>query len=285
MKRALLVAGISPAPLIPAGRVVFANEATAPPLPMFTVVVPEGQDRRARAITMLLEDRHGTLWVGTSGGLSRLEQTDGRLALRAVEIVIPNEYPEQRLIFDLLEDRRGSLWIATPNGLYPRWLDGSTARYTQRDGLLGKFLHCLLEDHEGRLWYGTREAGFFRIIADYTHRPPVVVRPYASLDGVSPWVFRLFEASDRRFWIGTDGGLAEFLPDREEHGVRFHTYTTRNGLNYHDVSSISQDLAGNLWLGTLGGGAARLARESERRGGPWAALSWGFNPRPRARGQ
>ena len=52
-----------------------------------------------------------------------------------MDIRTPTEYPGQREIADLLEDAQGSLWMASPSGLYRRWRDGSTARYTTRDGL------------------------------------------------------------------------------------------------------------------------------------------------------
>src|SRR5260370_24361312 len=118
----------------PANRVVYAGEASVI-APMFTVIVPEDQDWRANAITVLLEDRNNTIWCGTQKGLSRLERSNDRLALRSVDIGIPNEYAEQGVIADLLEDRHGSLWIAAPSSLYRRWPDGSAARYTKREGL------------------------------------------------------------------------------------------------------------------------------------------------------
>ena len=104
----------------PSNRVVYAGETSAI-APMFTVMLPEDQDRRASAITVLLEDRNGTIWGGTQKGLSRLERTNDRVALRPVDVGIPSEYPEQASISDLLEDRHGSLWAATPSGLYRRW--------------------------------------------------------------------------------------------------------------------------------------------------------------------
>ena len=104
----------------PSNRVVYAGETSAI-APMFTVMLPEDQDRRASAITVLLEDRNGTIWCGTQKGLSRLERTNDRVALRPVDVGIPSEYPEQASISDLLEDRHGSLWAATPSGLYRRW--------------------------------------------------------------------------------------------------------------------------------------------------------------------
>ena len=162
---------------------------------------------------MLLEGRDGTIWAGTNNGLYRLEGAKGRRSLQRVEIGIPHEYAEQGFIQDLLEDARGSLWIAAPSGLYRRWSDGSAARYTRRDGLPHEWMQDLLEDHEGHLWAGTRLNGFFRFSADSSHNAPVVDLHFTYPDLPTPWVFQLFESSDRRFWVATNRGLAEFFPD------------------------------------------------------------------------
>ena len=102
------------------------------------------------------------IWCGTQKGLSKLERTNDRIALRSVDIGIPNEYPEQRVISDLLEDRYGSLWAAAPSGLYRRWPDGSAARYAKRDGLPNEYLSKLFQDNQGQLWAATLLGGFFR---------------------------------------------------------------------------------------------------------------------------
>ena len=151
----------------------------------------------------------------------------------------------------MLEDARGSLWIAAPSGLYRRWPDGSAARYTVRDGLPNEYLSDFLEDHEGRLWAGTRLGGFFRFSADATRRRRLstsssrIVRRSADLLGVS--TLRDLRPSilgrDRR-------GLVEFFPTADEQGPAFVTYTERNGLSYYDITALNEDLGGNLWLGT-----------------------------------
>lgn len=244
----------------PVNRVVYDGEAGAI-APMFIVIVPEDQDRRARAITVLLEDRNGTIWCGTQKGLSKLERTNDRIALRSVDIGIPNEYPEQGLISDLLEDRHGSLWIAAPSGLYRRWPDGSSARYTRHDGLPAEYLQDLLEDDQGRLWVTTLLGGFFRLVTDATKTPPVVALTYTQRDGLlTNWVSQLFETADRRFWVATNKGLVEFFPNGDEQGRRFRSYTERNGLSYHGITALNEDLGGNLWLGTSTQGAMKLAR-------------------------
>jgi signal transduction histidine kinase/ligand-binding sensor domain-containing protein len=247
----------------PDARVVSENAAITP-APMFTVVVPDDADRQARAVIVLREGRDGTIWAGTNAGLYRLEHADGRRALRPVDVHMPNDFPEQRIIADVLEDARGSLWIAAPSGLYRRWPDGRAARYTTRDGLPSDYVQDLLEDHEGRLWAGTRLNGFFRFSADATHGTPVVDRKhsYAAQGRYGlphPWVSQLFETSDRRFWVATAGGLAEFFPAGDDQH-RFRSYSTRNGLSYSNITALNEDLGGNLWLGTNTAGAMKLTR-------------------------
>src|SRR5260370_12489706 len=200
----------------PANRVVYAGEASVI-APMFTVIVPEDQDWRANAITVLLEDRNNTIWCGTQKGLSRLERSNDRLALRSVDIRIPNEYAHQGVIAHLLEDRHGSLWIAAPSGLYRRWPDGSAARCTKREGRANDYLQNLLEDHACPLWAGTVLGGFFRLVTDATSAPPMVAVAYSVRDGLpANWGFQLFETSDHRFWVATGRGLLEFLPTGDE---------------------------------------------------------------------
>ena len=244
----------------PVNRVVYDGEV-GELAPMFTVVVPQDQDQRARAITVLLEDRNGTIWCGTLKGLAKLDKIIDRLTLRSFDIGIPNEYPEQRVVSDLLEDRDGSLWIATPSGLYRRWPDGGTGRYTKHDGLPSEYLQGLLEDHEGRLWAATPLGGFFRLVTDATRAPPVVAERYTRREGLpSDWVFQLFETSDHRFWVATNKGLVEFFPNGDEPGRHFRSYTTRNGLSYQEITALNEDQGGNLWMGTNTAGAMKLAR-------------------------
>jgi ligand-binding sensor domain-containing protein/signal transduction histidine kinase len=227
--------------------------------PMFSVLLPDDFDRRARAVTVLFEDHYGSIWCGTLKGLYRMETSNTGLKLTPVEIGIPGGSPDDSYISDLLDDRQGSLWIATPSGLYRRWPDGSFAHYTRRDGLPDDYLHDLFMDHAGRLWAATRLNGFFSFRADETHKPPVIISAFGAKEGLSAnWVFQLFESSDGRFWIATAAGLAEFLPQATDSGSQFHLANERNGLAHHDITALNEDLAGNLWLGS-NAGAMKLA--------------------------
>lgn len=247
----------------PGKRISHENAATTPGA-MFTVVESADTAKQSKAITVLLAGRDGTIWAGTENGLYRLAGANGRRSLQPVDVHIPSEFPEQRIIGDLLQDARGSLWIAAPSGLYRRWPDGAAARYTTRDGLPHDYVDDLLEDHEGNLWAGTRLGGFFRFRADASHSAPVVDLKFGYTRGdpyglPTSWVFQLFETSDHRFWVATGRGLVEFFSTADKPD-RFRSYSGRNGITDYDITALNEDRGGNLWMGTNNAGAMKLTR-------------------------
>lgn len=227
---------------------------------MFSVVVPETQGDLAIPINVLLEDHNGAIWCGTRQGLFKLIQTSAGVRLRSIDIGIPHDYPLQRFVADLIEDKYGSLWIATPAGLYRRWSDGRAARYTKIDGLPNDFLSDLYIDQKGNFWVSSLRGGFFNLLTDDGFKAPVVGAHY-SLDNGFPtnWIFYLSETSDHRFWIGTNVGLMEFFAAGDQQGRRFHSYSKRNGLSYQEITTLCEDVGGNIWLGTNTAGAMKLS--------------------------
>jgi signal transduction histidine kinase/ligand-binding sensor domain-containing protein len=226
---------------------------------MFSAIVPADQDPRARALIVLLESSDGTIWCGSRKGLFRLDRTGSGFELQPVDLALANGYPEQRYINDLVEDEHGTLWAATPSGLYRRWPDGTTARYASPGFLVYDHLHDRMKDHQGRIWVGSRYDGFFRLVADGSHRAPVVAEHHAYPSRSTSWVFRLLETSDRRFWVTTNLGLLEFLPPDPAGGSRFRAYNRSHGLIHQEVTTAAEDAGGNLWIGTLSG-AMKITR-------------------------
>src|SRR5262245_18434632 len=226
----------------------------------FIAVSIEDADPLARVTRVLHEGRDGTIWIGTSKGLYRLDRSAG-LRPRPVDIGIPRDYPEQSIVSDLAETSDGTLWIATPSGLYHRRRDGTAARFTKRDGLPDDYLHDLLEDHEGRLWIATRYGGFFSVAPSDSRDGRIsVLEWYSSREGLpSNWVFQMFETSDGQFWLGTSEGLAQFVARGDSRAV-FHNYGTRHGLTFHDITAVNEDTNSNLWIGTNAAGVLKLTR-------------------------
>jgi ligand-binding sensor domain-containing protein len=81
-------------------------------------------------IMSVLEDRAGSIWLGTwGGGLNRLKDE------RVTAFASTNEF-SQGLILALCEGRDGSLWIgADYDGGLTRMKDGKFKHFTSKEGL------------------------------------------------------------------------------------------------------------------------------------------------------
>jgi ligand-binding sensor domain-containing protein/tRNA A-37 threonylcarbamoyl transferase component Bud32 len=193
-------------------------------------------EMRHSYVSTLLEDRAGTLWIGTvGGGLSRLRH--GRFDAFTTREGLSNDN-----VRALHEDREGNLWIGSDGGL-DRFQDG---RPVPAAGAPKEPVRCLLGDREGSLWLGTDGAGLRRFQGGkWTALTRVEGLP-------NPRVSSLLQDREGRIWVGTQGGLG-----RIENG-RLSTLTTRDGLLSDIVTALYEDHAGGLWVGTYGGGVGRL---------------------------
>jgi len=227
---------------------------------MFSVVSPDDEDARARAVTRILEARDGTIWCATERGLQRLEHSGTRTFLRTFDIGAPRERPEQRYIYDLIQARDGSLWLAASSGVYHRLADGSTRRYVIAPIMQGT--QAVFEDRDGGLWAATPLAGFYRFTLDAEHDRLVVATHFSTASGFpTDWIYGFLQRADGRMSVGTTMGLIEFSEPPRASSASFRVYTKRNGLSWPEIAAMAEDPSGNLWLGTNEGGAMKLVRD------------------------
>jgi ligand-binding sensor domain-containing protein len=253
-----------------------------------------GDSAAASRVNVLYQDRAGSLWAGTDGGLFRLDASDAEGTFRRIEIGLRSHPVELVQVWAMLEDREGSLWFGTKFGLMRRTPDGQVMHYAVRPYASTDHVLALLEDREGRLWLG-HESGLLifkpcrlrdadcgsrnrKGLADATNfmnpKPPnersatgnprLVTLPnaegetrrYTTAGGLSgERVSTLYQSADGVIWIGNPfSGLSEF------DGARFRSYTIAQGLSDSVILSIAEDGEGGLWLGTYRSGAMRLAR-------------------------
>ncbi len=236
-------------------------------------------------IQTVLEDRQGTLWIGSyGGGLARLrdgqvevvpaatrsagsdivtalaEDATGRLWVgtragirflqhgRLVEDAAFGKAAEAP-IRSLLLDRRGTMWIATSGEGLHEWRDGqlSLTKGPFADPRIGA--HCMLEDRQGRFWVSI---GNGIVLC----RQESTWRVYSETNGL-PWAYIscLAEDADGTVWAGSlDNGLYYFDNDR------FRVVRASDGLSADDIRSLLLDRESNLWVGTRTGGLNRLNR-------------------------
>lgn len=100
------------------------------------------------AITAIVPDVNGILWIGTDGnGLYRLAE-GGNVQYEKLS-GLPSGW-----IRTLYLDARGTLWIGTAGGGLCRLQGGSIDTFTMREGLPDNTISQIFEDDDGNLWLG-----------------------------------------------------------------------------------------------------------------------------------
>ena len=170
-------------------------------------------------IWTLGEDADGTLWIGTPGGLVRMQ--DGILATFTSQEGLPANH-----VRSIHRDRKGTLWIANAGELSV--FEGGGARvYRDRDGRTLKGGYSFVETADGSLWIAADR--LYRLRDDR-------LTAYGEAQGLPARPSALVTGPDDTLWVGTFGaGLARF------DGSRFTLLTAKDGL---PVISGSERTAG-----------------------------------------
>ena len=243
----------------------------------------------ASVIWALAADGDDTLWVGSMGGLLRLDR--GEHSLTPVDLGVPG-VADVRAI---LTDPEGLIVAVRGEGLLQRQADGTFLTVTDPAGtpvVAEAFIRLLLRATDGTLWVGTHD-GVYHLGADFT-----TLAHYTAGNGLPHNRTRsLTEGPDGAIWIGTSGGLsrwtaatndvslyagADLLPDLDVRAVWQAspgapiyvgtqaglaiidpaTRTTRTigrseGLPNETIYKMIPDLQGVLWI-TTNNGLVRL---------------------------
>jgi ligand-binding sensor domain-containing protein/signal transduction histidine kinase len=276
------------------------------------------RDRRVQALHL---DRQGTLWIGTAQGVQRLRH--GRILPDLAHSEL--DYASVQGFF---EDDEGHLWMATATGLVCFW-DGLMNSFNRQEGLInnqvyavaegssnrlwlgvsqggvieyreGRFrphpavpashnVMTLLEDHAGRVWYGTRDNGLYRAEGDrltnYNQDQGLASQNVTCLQedaanhlwvgtggGLNRWengrlipvplpmpvatnastIRCLYPARDGTLWVGANQGLFALRPAATNY------YGPTEGLPTNLVYCVMEDREGRLWAGTASGLACWL---------------------------
>jgi signal transduction histidine kinase/ActR/RegA family two-component response regulator/streptogramin lyase len=202
--------------------------------------------KRIAPIMGLLEDRERRVWVGTSIGLLRGSQQQGRFAFEEVNPFPEHESTEFRQI---VEDRDGRVWIANHRGLAV-FAGGRFLTFPARpDAAAGlrSGVTVLAEAPEGGMWAGYAEGGICRLSLE--GEKLLVTHPRESI-GSAGWLITFIGVDARkRLWVGTDSGANLWLNDG------WRSFSKTDGLSWNDTNNFSFGVSpqGEVWIGTTRG--------------------------------
>lgn len=134
---------------------------------------------------------------------------------------------------------------------------GRTMHYTQKDGLSFNIINSISQDKNGFIWFATgnglnRFDGInFRTFKSDPENPTAIPGNY---------IQHIFADSFGNTWVSSRKGLYRFDVKTE----KFSKHPIVGGADKVDVTSISQNASGNLWVATSGNGFSFLDQQTGR---------------------
>ena len=224
----------------------------------------DNEAMNGNTVSAILVTRKGRILLATDWGLYEYEEkTDNYVSYTAENTggVLP-----KTSVKSLLEDDRGDIWIGTWNeGLFRH--ESATGRYYRYPRLNEQnSAHVLFQDKERNIWVGTWRGGL-TLLKNAWHAEGVKMVTYRKKEGdpsslSDDIVYALAEdAYTGDLWIGTRRGLS-ILPDKAEYTGKeaFRNFNSDepDTAPGDEVTSLLCDKQGLMWIGTIGGGMAKV---------------------------
>jgi signal transduction histidine kinase len=227
-------------------------------------------------VLSMIRDRDSNIWLGTPGGLIRVNSGG---------VVLDGSSPQTPILVNaLLEDREGNLWAGSPSGI-DRLRDSAFVTYSG-SGLQSESSGPLYVDQSERVWFAPFEGGLRWLKGEKGGSVPndrlnqdvvysisgtkddlwigrqqgglthlhyasgaLTTKTYTEKDGLAQnSVYSVFQSRDGTVWAGTlNSGVSEFR------NGRFTTYTTANGMISNSVTSIAETSGETMWFATPNG--------------------------------
>ena len=234
-------------------------------------------------VESLAEAPNGTLWMAEGGFGVRpvpLSEKDNGRSGPAVLVGAPA----------ITFDNQGSLWITTagngirrvpyPEHLHPPKIRGPSAwqfhnseveAFTQQNGLTNDYVHCVLQDREGNIWFGTGGG------LDRFRQSPIVSVPLQPISyrGALP-IPALHSFTTSALAVGDDGALwAAGIGPQVLLKIQNDKIVTQ--LRDQPVDSAYRDPSGVVWLATPHGIFRLAPKRLDARGSKPGAIIYHYH--------
>jgi len=203
---------------------------------------------KGSAVMKLVPDFKGRIWVATNDeGVNII--TLSRDSLK-IENLNKDRGLSANFVFDIFHASNGQTWIAMFGGV--NMISQNEGKYTihnLQDSLLlpTNLITCIDQDLSGNFWFGTYDAGAFKLVKQKGVYHAVPFQQQNGLTDLRIW--DIFCEGSEQVWFGSnDNGLYRW------DGHKMQNISISNGLPGNMILSIYRDRNRNLWLGSINNG-------------------------------
>jgi len=207
-------------------------------------------------------DRQGNIWIGNNSCFSKISFSEKKYHILPIG---KNELEVRSVMLDKNEN----LWSATKS-TYVRIYDAKnnllgylskTGSLTKTESCFERNVYCMMEDHEGNIWLGTKFDGLYLLKRNKQNEynfsmEHFVNNPSDKYSLSNNDVYALYQDESSRIWVGTHGGGLNLLEIDENGTKRF--INSANKLENYPILYASKvrhivETQGVLMVGTTDG--------------------------------
>ncbi len=204
--------------------------------------LPATGEQTSNLVSVLVADRNGDTWVGTSKGLGVVRAQK--------ESIEPIDLGQEESITALYSDNLNLLWVGTASGKVFQYSRSEKKFLHQKQWQFGSEVKNFFEDERGHLWVVARdEIARYRFSSKDTRH----FVPEAQNGFVTGKINCGMTDKYGVMWFGTDaGGILKY----DDHRQRFISQKVSEGQGFTNkdvVWAVFKDKHGNYFAGTEGG--------------------------------
>lgn len=221
-------------------------------------------------VRAIFEDSKGNFWVGTAGdGLHTMDRTTGKFERHLYDPKHPEKLSRPALkkapyydhISFITEDAAGGIWIgASESGLnYYDPVRNRVKHFEREKDSVGTFTDYTTwwayTSREGVLWISSLDGTLYRI------NPSQSSLPFYQVPSRGATAF--YTDTDNILWVGTDrSGIIQKDASGRIIKMYKHDPSDKKGLSSNNISCITSDKAGTIWVGSFGSGLSRFEKQT-----------------------
>ncbi len=227
-------------------------------------------------IRSMYEDSNGYVWIGTEGGGLNMLSSDANNG-QYNEFVNFDRISKAFAITEVQNKGKKTLFIGVENvpGLLSlditntNTIDQSKAKPIED---VTSSVFALLEDYDKNLWIGTYGGGIFRWLKNKNaegYIKDVILEHPSNPNSLSSNIIRnVFQDRNKNLWFATANGLCKLTPEEAtkeypEFKVYKNIPNDPTSLSHNYILEIYESKAGDLWIGTFGGGLNKYIPSSD----------------------